>query len=148
MSFSINTVAIDGNLTKDPELRSLASGTSVCKLRIAHSARTKKDGEWTDVPYYFDVTVWSGQGEWIANNTQKGTKVVVQGRLQWREWEGDSGKRQAVDIVADGIVIMREGSGGSSSGQRFTPETDVPADTSGFGAPAAGATGVDDDIPF
>lgn len=155
MSFSINTVAVDGNLTRDPELRSLPSGNVLCKLRIAHNSRRKDgSGDWVDVPNYFDVTVWGGQGEWIANNTQKGTKVVVQGRLQWREWDATdgSGKRQAVDIVADGIVVMREGGGGGApSGQRFTPESDVPPDTADF-APAGGGNFApnvqDDDIPF
>lgn len=147
MSFSINSVTLDGNLTKDPELRVTPGGTSVCKLRIAHNSRRKdSSGQWVDVPNYFDVTVWSGTGEWVASNTSKGTKVVVQGRLQWREWAASdgSGKRQAVDIVADNIVVMREGGGG---GQRFTPEADVPADTSGF-TPAPAGAGVDDDIPF
>lgn len=145
MGFSINSVVVDGNLTRDPELRSTPSGTSVCKLRIAHNSRRKDgSGQWVDVPNYFDVTVWSGQGEWIAGNVGKGTKVVVSGRLQWREWEaqGGGGKRQAVDIVADDIVVMR----GDGGGQRFTPESDVPGDTADF-APAS-APGVDDDIPF
>lgn len=149
MSFSINSVTVDGNLTRDPELRSTSGGTSVCKLRIAHNSRRKDgSGNWTDVPNYFDVTVWSGTGEWIATNVQKGARVVVQGRLQWREWEATdgSGKRQAVDIVADNIVVMKDGGGG---GQRFTPEGDggdLAADTSDF-APTVGG-GVDDDIPF
>lgn len=147
MAFSINTVTVDGNLTKDPELRSTPSGTSVCKLRIAHNAREKRGGDWQDVPYFFDVTVWSGTGEWIANNCSKGTKVVVQGRLQWREWETqEGGKRQAVDITADNIVVMRESSGGQS--QRYSAP-DVPADTSGLGTAApVGPAGADDDIPF
>jgi single-stranded DNA-binding protein len=87
-------------------------------------------------------------GEWVASNTQKGTRIVVQGRLQWREWEasGGGGKRQAVDIVADNIIVPR-GEGGGSGQHRFTPEADVPADTSGF-APAGAGGGMDDDIPF
>jgi single-strand DNA-binding protein len=144
VSFSINTVTVDGNLTRDPELRSTSGGTSVCSLRIAHTARRKdSSGEWVDVPNYFDVTIWSGQGEWVANNVSKGTKVVVSGRLQWREWEKDGNKRQAVDIVAEGIVVMRDSDGGG----RFNPATDVPADTTDF-TPAAAPAGGDDDIPF
>ena len=62
---NINRVIITGNLTSDPELRSLPSGTSVCKLRVACNTRRKDNstGEWVDKPNYFDVTVWGAQGE-------------------------------------------------------------------------------------
>ena len=65
---NINRVVISGNLTKDPELRQLPSGNSVCKLRMAVNTRVKDrdSGQWTDRPNYFDVTVWGGQGESVA----------------------------------------------------------------------------------
>ena len=106
--FDINTVTISGNLTRDPELRNLPSGNSVCNLRIAHNERFKgSDGEWADRPQYFDVTVWSGLGEYLAKNLTQGEKVVVSGRLKWREFEVDGNKRQAVDINADSVVPVR-----------------------------------------
>jgi single-strand DNA-binding protein len=103
--FDINQLTISGNLTRDPELRNLPSGQSVCNIRIAHNERRKTTGdEWTDVPAYFDVTIWSGLGEWIAKNVAKGDKVVVAGRLRWREYDVDGSSRQAVDITADSVV--------------------------------------------
>ena len=61
---NINRVVLTGNLTRDPELRSLPSGMSVCNLRIASNTRRKgASGEWEDKPNYFSVTVWGAQGE-------------------------------------------------------------------------------------
>ena len=149
---NINRVLVTGNLTKDPELRSTPSGTSICKLRIAVNSRRKDaSGQWVDKPNYFDVTVWGAQGENCAQYLQKGRGVAVDGRLDWREWEATdgSGKRQAVEIIADTVQFLGGGGdGGGGNGHRFTPESDVPADTSDFApAPAGGGAG-DDDIPF
>jgi len=104
--FDINQLTVSGNLTRDPELRNLPSSQSVCSIRIAHNERFKDAGEqWQDRALFFDVTIWGGLGEWIAKNVCSGDKVVVAGRLRWREWETKDGdKRQAVDITADSIV--------------------------------------------
>ena len=157
---NLNVCCITGNLTRDPELRSLPSGTSVCKLRVAVNSRRKdgQSGEWVDKPNYFDVTVWGAQGENCANYLSKGRPVAVQGRLDWREWETqDGGKRQAVEIIAETVQFLGSrdgGSGGSQSegnGNGFPATSDVPADTSDFSdAPVASGSGggADDDIPF
>ena len=96
---NINRVVLTGNLTADPELRSLPSGTSVCKLRIACNTRRKgSSGEWEDKPNYFNVTVWGAQGENAARYLSKGRPVAIDGRLEWREWETQEGaKRQDID---------------------------------------------------
>jgi single-strand DNA-binding protein len=155
---NINVVAITGNLTRDPELRSLPSGTSVCELRVAVNSRRKdgQTGEWVDKPNYFDVAVWGAQGENCANYLSKGRPVAIEGRLDWREWEAKdgSGKRQAVSIIANSVQFLgsRDGSGGGNgngNGGGFSPSSDVPADTSDFeGAAAPSGGGGDDDIPF
>ena len=156
---NINRVVLTGNLTRDPELRSTPSGTSVCSLRVACNTRRKDaSGEWVDKPNYFDVTVWGRQGENAAQYLEKGRPIAVDGRLEWREWEDQNGnKRQAVDIIADSVQFLGgrgEGGGGfeggNGGGSRFTPQSDVPADTSDFqAAPAGGGGGTaDDDIPF
>ena len=153
---NINVVALTGNLTKDPELRHLDSGTAVCKLRLAVNSRRKDgSGNWVDKPNYFDVTVWGAQGENCSTYLSKGRPVAVQGRLEWREWEAqDGGKRQAVEIIADSVQFLgsrgdgpSNGSGGENS---FTAQSDVPADTSDFEGEKAGvgASSADDDIPF
>ena len=92
---NINRVTITGNLTKDPELRHLDSGTAVCKMRVAVNSRRKdSSGEWVDKPNYFDVTVWGAQGENCATYLSKGRPVAVQGRLDWREWQDREGSEQ------------------------------------------------------
>jgi single-strand DNA-binding protein len=130
--FDINSVTISGNLTREPELRNLPSGQAVCNFRIAHNERRKNGaGDYVDVANYFDVTVWAGLGEWMAKNLAKGQKVVVSGRLKWREYEATdgSGKRQAIDITADSVVpVVRSNAS--------APEAD-------YSPPPA-----DDDIPF
>ena len=147
---NINRVIVTGNLTRDPELRSTNSGTSVCGLRVAVNTRRKdpNTGEWTDKANYFDVTVWGAQGENCAQYLQKGRPVAVDGRLEWREWEDKAGnKRQSVDIIADSVQFLGSREGGENGG-RFTPQSDVPADTGDFQQAPVSAGGSDDDIPF
>jgi single-strand DNA-binding protein len=154
---NINVVVITGNLTTDPELRSLQSGNSVCKLRIANNTRRKDNstGEWVDKPNYFDVTVWGAQGENCARFLSKGRPVAIEGRLEWREWDTPEGhKRQAVEIIANSVQFLGgrdDFQGGGGNG--FTPRSDVPVDTADFqpaGTPAGGGSSAppDDDIPF
>ena len=146
---NINRVVLTGNLTRDPELRSLPSGMSVCSLRLAVNTRRKgASGDWEDKPNYFDVTVWGAQGENCARYLAKGRPVALDGRLEWREWETQEGqKRQSIDIIADSVQFLgsREG---AENGGRFTPQSDVPADTGDFEQAPAGTGTSDDDIPF
>ena len=150
---NINSVVITGNLTRDPELRSLPSGTSVCKLRVAVNSRRKdgSSGEWVDKPNYFDVTVWGAQGENCANYLSKGRPVAVQGRLDWREWESQEGqKRQAIEIIAESVQFLGSRGDNPGNGNGFQAQSDVPADTSDFedAAVGGGSGKSDDDIPF
>ncbi len=156
---NVNVVVITGNLTRDPELRHLGSGTAVCKLRVAVNSRRKdQSGNWVDKPNYFDVTVWGAQGENCANYLSKGRPVAVEGRLDWREWEDQGGnKRQSVEIIANTVQFLgsRDGSGGGNgnsgggNGGFAPPQSDVPADMSDFGgAPANTGAASEDDIPF
>jgi single-strand DNA-binding protein len=151
---NINRVVLTGNLTRDPELRSLQSGTSVCSLRVACNTRRKNNstGEWEDKPNFFDVTVWGAQGENCARFLAKGRPVALDGRLEWREWTDKEGNtRQSIDIIADAVQFLggRDENGGGGGGG-FTPRSDVPVDDRDFqpagtaSRPAAG----DDDIPF
>jgi single-strand DNA-binding protein len=163
---NVNVVVVTGNLTRDPELRHLGSGTAVCKLRVAVNSRRKdQSGNWVDKPNYFDVTVWGAQGENCANYLSKGRPVAVEGRLDWREWEDQGGnKRQSVEIIANTVQFLgsRDGTGagaggggggggnGNAGGGGFSPpQSDVPADMGDFEtAPAGGGGGGEDDIPF
>lgn len=155
---NINRVIITGNLTSDPDLRSLPSGSSVCKLRVAVNTRRKdgQSGEWRDHPNYFDVTVWGTHGENCARYLSKGRPVAVDGRLEWREWTTQEGqKRQTVDIIADNVQFLSSPNGeqGGGGGGGFAARSDVPIDTSDYAPVAAGGGGgappaADDDIPF
>lgn len=160
MATNINRVLMTANLTRDPELRALPSGMSVCSLRVACNTRRKDGtGEWVDKPNYFDVTVWGAQGENTAKYLSKGRPVAIDGRLEWREWEAQDGtKRQAVQIIADSVQFLgpREGAGGGDDDQGYTrgggaapaqsgsAAADIPS--GGFGSMPQ--TGASDDIPF
>jgi single-strand DNA-binding protein len=156
---NINRVVMTGNLTADPELRSLPSGASVCSLRIACNTRRKNQstGEWEDKPNYFNVTVWGAQGENAARYLSKGRPVAIDGRLEWREWEAQDGtKRQATDIIADSVQFLgsrEEASAADATiGDRpardgASGSEDIAIDEQDFQPAPAGRAG-DDDIPF
>jgi single-strand DNA-binding protein len=148
---NINRVVLTGNLTRDPELRNTGGGTPVCSLRVACNTRRKdSEGNWTDKPNYFDVTVWGAQGENCSNYLSKGRPVAIDGRLEWREWEDKQtgAKRQAVEIVADSVQFLGSREGGENGGRFSTPQSDVPADTSDFQTAPSGGGAQEDDIPF
>jgi single-strand DNA-binding protein len=120
--FTINRVVLIGRLTKDPELRTLPSGSSVCNFRVACNA-SRRDGEggYREKPNYFDVSAFAGAAENVSRHTRKGSRVAIDGRLEWREWEtADEQKRQAVNVVADTIMFL------DGAGER--PGTDRPRD--------------------
>jgi single-strand DNA-binding protein len=146
---NINRVVLTGNLTRDPELRSLPSGTPVCSLRIACNTRRKgSSGEWEDKPNYFDITVWGAQGENCSRFLSKGRPVAVDGRLEWREWETQDGqKRQAVEIVADSVQFLGSRDD-ARNGNGFAARSDVPVDEGDFQPAATSSSTGDDDIPF
>jgi single-strand DNA-binding protein len=97
-----NSITLVGNLTRDPELRFTTSGRGVASFGIAVGRRYQVNGEWQEQTSYFNVTAWGQLGENAAASLHKGTRVVVTGRLEQREYttrEGD--KRTAIDVIAD-----------------------------------------------
>lgn len=150
MAASLNRVVVVGNLTRDPELRNTPSGTAVCSLRVAVNSRRKdQTGQWVDKPNYFNVTVFGQQGENCAQYLSKGRPVAVDGRLEWREWESEAGKREAVEIVAETVQFLGSrgdgegGGGGAAAGGGY-----IPADTGSAPAADFPSSASDDDIPF
>lgn len=140
---SINKVIITGNLTRDPELRSTASGMNVLKLGVAVNDRRKNQGtgEWEEVPNFVDVTVFGNRAEPLSRFLSKGTRVAIEGKLRWSQWENPQGdKRSKLEVVADEIEFMSSRDSGSGSGT-YTPPTDTPAP-----APAPDLDG--EEIPF
>ena len=146
MAANINRVVLVGNLTRDPEMKHLPSGTALCSLRIAVNTRRKDEsGQWTDKPNYFDVSVWGNQGESCAQYLAKGRPVAIDGRLDWREWEKDGIKREAVEIVADSVQFLgSRGEGGEGGGERQFVPVAATSGNEDFGGTGSG----DDDIPF
>jgi single-strand DNA-binding protein len=137
----INRVVLTGRLTRDPELKALPDGTPVLALRLAFSTR-KRDaqGQWGDVSNYIDVSMFGTRADSLSRILEKGRLVGVDGKLRWREWESDAGKRSAIDITADTIELLGgRGEGGSQSEGDYS----APAPTS---APKPEV--FEDDIPF
>lgn len=152
MAGSINTVVLVGNLTRDPELKALPSGTSVCSLRVAVNDRVKDPttGEWTDKPNYISVDVFGGQAENCAQYLARGRQVAIEGRLRWREWETQDGqKREAVTVVANNVQFIgpREPAAGGGGAFAGPPQGGATFTKEGL-EPSGKDFQEDDDIPF
>jgi single-strand DNA-binding protein len=138
--FNINRVVLIGRLTKDPELRALPSGSSVCNLRIAcNSSRRDADGEFLERPNFFDVSVFGAPGESVSEYMRRGSRVAIDGHLEWREWEtAEQERRQAVSIVAGTVQFLDSpGERSRTSADGNTREDDEGArELAGVGAGA------------
>jgi single-strand DNA-binding protein len=135
-SFTVNRVVLIGRLTKDPELRALPSGAGACNLRIAcNTTRRDPDGEYHDKPNYFDVSAFGATAESVGRYTRKGSRVAIDGRLEWREWESaDRQKHQAVSVVADMVMFLDSPGERGDSGRR----DGEPSNDFGSGLESAG----------
>jgi single-strand DNA-binding protein len=146
MAADINHVVLVGRLTRDAELKSIASGQAVCKFSIAVN-RSKKNGEqWEDEPNFFDVVLWGKRGEALHQYLNKGKLVAVDGELRQDRWQQDGQNRSKVEIVANNIQLLGGSSGGGSSGGGVSSGNNSHAQQQGQGAPAE--DGFADDIPF
>ncbi len=146
MSYSdINRVILVGRLTRDPELRAMPSGQSVCSLRLACNGIGKEGDAYRERPNFFDISVFGPQGENVDRYLRKGSRVAIDGRLEWSEWEtSDQQKRQAVSVVGLSVQFLDTPAGA----QRHAGE--IPG---GDGAqedlePAGVAAGGGEDIIF
>lgn len=100
-----SNITIVGNATRDVELRYLPNGTPIATFGVAVNRRWQdKQGEWQENVSFFDVTAWTDLGQNAADTIQKGTRVIVTGRLEQRSWETNEGERRSkVEIVATDI---------------------------------------------
>ncbi len=112
---SLNSVNIMGNLTRDPELKTIPSGKSVCSLSIANNRVYTKNGERVTEVSYFDIEVWGVIAENCAKYLKKGSGIIVEGRLKQDRWEKDGKTQSRVRIAANNVHFMprKDGSGGS-----------------------------------
>ena len=139
---SINRVMITGNLTRDPEVRNTQSGMAVLNLGVAVNDRRKNNqtGEWEDVPNFIDCVMFGTRAESVARYIRKGSKVAIEGKLRWSQWEDkQGGKRSKIEVIVDDLEFMsRDGDGGQ---RQPAPSNAATA------APAADAY-AQEDIPF
>jgi single-strand DNA-binding protein len=161
---SLNKCMIIGNLGRDPEMRYTPSGQAVTQFSVATN-RNYRDpqGEWQSEAEWFRVVVWGDQGERVAEYLRKGHKVYVEGRIQTRQWEDQSGnKRYTTELIANRVTSLerrdREGeppfpgdapggfSGGSSSAGSGSGGATTGGSTASSG-PASSSADFDD-LPF
>jgi single-strand DNA-binding protein len=117
MARSFNQVILMGNLTRDPELRSIPSGQQVCSFSLALNRSYKgSDGNWQEATDYIDVVAWGPLGERVAQYLSKGRPCLVNGRIQSRSWEQDGQKRSKVEVVAQDVTFLGGPGGGSGDG--------------------------------
>ena len=149
---SINRVIVTGNLTRDPELKSTASGTPVLAFGIAVNDRRKNQqtGEWEDYPNFIDCTMFGSRAESLARFLQKGSKVGVEGKLRYSSWEKDGQKRSKLEVVVDDLEFMSSRDGGSQQQSYGGSQQQTYAAPQPAASPAVNSTSslYDEDIPF
>ena len=160
---SINRVIISGNLTRDPELRNTQSGMAVLSFGVAVNDRRKNPttGEWEDYPNFVDCTLFGARANSLSQYLSKGTKVSIEGKLRWSQWERDGQKRSKLEVIVDEIEFMssrNSNGGGSSYGGDTYGNQGYSAPAPAYSAPAAAAPAAPvidasssvygDDIPF
>jgi single-strand DNA-binding protein len=130
MARSLNIVTLMGNLTRDPELRQTPNGQNVCSFSLALN-RSYKDasGEWQEATDYVDITAWGPLGERVAQYLHKGSRCLVQGRIQSRSWEQEGQKRSKVEVLAGDVTFLdtRGGDGEGSEGGNEGGGSSAPA---------------------
>jgi single-strand DNA-binding protein len=143
---SINRAVLVGRLTRDPEMRSTASGMSVLSMRLAFNDRRKnpQTGEWEDMSNYIDATLFGKRAEALSRFLTKGTRIGIDGRLRWSEWESQSGeKRSKIEVIADELELLDSRDAGGQGGQ-----SGGGSGTGGGAAPSSGDDLEGEEIPF
>ena len=129
----LNKAIIIGNLTRDPELRSLPSGVQIATVGVATNRVWKdKNGAKQESTDYHNVVVFGRQAETVSQYLRKGSSVLVEGRIQTRSWDGQDGKKNyRTEIVADRVQFGPRKDGGNaaqatdSQGKQEEPQADT-----------------------
>lgn len=158
---SINRVVITGNLTRDAELRTTSSGTSVLSMGVAvNDRRRNAQGEWEDYANFVDCTMFGTRAEKLSQYLKKGLKVAIEGRLRWSQWERDGQKRSKLEVLVDDLEFMsnRNSDGGGYQGYQGGQNSGSASggqqlDASAYSAPSipavdTNASVYDSEIPF
>jgi single-strand DNA-binding protein len=138
---SINRVNISGNLTRDPEMRATQAGTQILTFGVAVNDRRRnpQTGEWEDYPNYIDCVVFGNRAEPLSRFLSKGTKVAVEGKLRWSQWERDGQKRSKIEVIVDEVELPsrpQQGGDGYSQGGYGQPGGYAPAPQQAYSAPS------------
>ncbi len=141
---SYNRVILVGNLTRDPELRFTPSNTPVSEIGMAVNDRRKNaNGEWVEETTFVDVTLWGRTAEVANEYLNKGSSVLIEGRLKLDTWEKEGKKHSKLRVVADRMQMLGgRGGGGGDGGSRGPARVAEPSGSAETEAPP------DDDIPF
>jgi single-strand DNA-binding protein len=142
MARSLNKVLLIGNLGRDPELKSLPSGSHVATFTLATNRKWKdKNGEFQEETQWHNIVSWGPQAETIATYLKKGSKVFIEGRLTHRSWDDPQGqKRYITEVVAENFVFLDAPPEGSRGGRPpVPPPPESPEDVPG---------GEEEDVPF
>lgn len=136
---SFNRVVLVGNLTRDVEVRHIASGTAVAEIGLAVNEKVKKGGEWVEEPVFVDVTLWGRMAEVAAEYCSKGSNVLIEGKLRLQTWEKDGQKRSKLTVNCDSFQMLgsKKGAPTASSPERVAVRDAQPV-----------AASNDADVPF
>jgi single-strand DNA-binding protein len=156
MSGSLNKVMLIGNLGRDPELKATPSGQSVARFSVATTETWKnQSGEKQSKTEWHNIVVWGKQAEIAEKYLRKGKQILVEGRIQYREYTGQDGvKKTACDIRCDNFVMLgrMEDSNRDSGSYGGKASGGSSHDFEDHGAPSPAGSGgssfPDDDIPF
>jgi single-strand DNA-binding protein len=139
---SFNRVILLGNLTRDPELRYISTGTPVCEIGLAVNDRRKgPNGDWIEETTFVDVTLWSRTAEVVSEYCTKGSPLFIEGRLKLDSWEKDGKKNYKLRVVGERIQLLGSRGQGGQAGQggganRQRPQQSGPSyDEADYGAP-------------
>ncbi|MCU0607633.1 MAG: single-stranded DNA-binding protein [Candidatus Edwardsbacteria bacterium] len=107
---TLNRVLLAGRLTRDPELKFTAGGIAVCNFALAVNRRYKdQTGQWRDEATFVNIVTWHKAAETINKYLHKGSPVVVEGRLESRSWETETGqKRSVLEVRADQVRFLEK----------------------------------------
>ena len=131
---SINHVSISGNLTRDAELRRTQSDMAVLGFCVAVNDRRKnpRTGEWEDYPNFIDCAMFGNRADSIQKYLVKGSKVSIDGKLRWSQWERDGQKRSKIEVIVDELEFM---SSRNADAQATGYSNQAPANQ-GYAAPS------------
>lgn len=130
MAASLNKVLLIGNLTRDPELRYVPSGTAVATFTVAvNRIYTSQAGEKKEDVAFIKIVVWGRRAEVCGEYLSKGSPVFIEGRLQSRSWEGQDGqKRSTTEVIADNVQFLRGAGPAGKGGDPSAKGDAIPRD--------------------